>query len=438
MELMVLGLFCTLLLASLIFHFSILIAMMGGLILFLSYGAFRGFSLRELTAMTLQGVRKAGNILLTLLMIGVLTSVWRAAGTISTIVSCSADLLRPSVILLMSFLLNCLVSFLTGTSFGTGATMGVICGTIANAMGVPPVLSGGAILSGAFFGDRCSPVSTSMLLVSEITETDAYENIRTMFRTAFWPFVMTCLLYGALGLFCTGGGSVPDLKAVFSRELSLSPLTLIPAAVILILALFRVQVRKAMFFSILSALPLCVLLQGFDALALPGFMIFGFRSEDPQIAALLNGGGLLSMVRGVAIVCISSAYSGIFEATGLLTGIREHIAVLAKKTNGFAAVLLTSLVTAMASCNQTLSIMLTDQLCKNLMPDRKIFASWLEDTAVLTAPLIPWSIAGSTVLYSSGMPLSGTAAAFYLYLVPLWGLMLSIRAQKNMTQVRCS
>ena len=237
MELMVLGLFCTLLLASLIFHFSILIAMMGGLILFLSYGAFRGFSLRELTAMTLQGVRKAGNILLTLLMIGVLTAVWRAAGTISTIVSCSAGLLRPSVILLMSFLLNCLVSFLTGTSFGTGATMGVICGTIANAMGVPPVLSGGAILSGAFFGDRCSPVSTSMLLVSEITETDAYENIRTMFRTAFWPFVMTCLLYGALGLFCTGGGSVPDLKAVFSRELSLSPLTLIPAAVIIILSL---------------------------------------------------------------------------------------------------------------------------------------------------------------------------------------------------------
>ena len=224
------------------------------------------------------------------------------------------------------------------------------------------------------------------------------------------------------------------MKGVFSREFSLSFLTLIPAAVILILALLRVKVRKAMLFSILSALPICILLQDFGAEELLAFMIFGFRSKDPQIAALLNGGGLLSMVRGVTIVCISSAYSGIFEATGLLTGIREHIASLAKKTNAFAAVLLTSIVTGMASCNQTLSIMLTDQLCRKLMPDRKTFASWLEDTAVLTAPLIPWSIAGSTVLYSSGMPLSGTAAAFYLYLVPLWGLLLSIRAKKKAPQ----
>lgn len=427
MELIVLGLFCLLLILSLILHFSIVTAMLGGLVLFLGFGAYKGFSARELAAMAISGVKKASNILITLLIIGVLTAMWRAAGTISTIVSYSAGLLKPSVILLMSFLLNCLVSFLTGTAFGTGATMGVICGAIASAMGVSPVLAGGAILSGAFFGDRCSPVSTSMLLVSEVTQTEPYENIRTMFRTAAVPFIAACVIYTVLGISGKSGGDVPDLQGIFSAEFTLSWIALIPAAVILILALLRVKVKKAMLLSILSALPVCMLLQKFRLDELARFAVFGFQAKSEAIGRLLNGGGVLSMVRGVAIVCISSAYSGIFEKTGLLTGIRGYIAALAGKTNAFAAVLVTAFLTSMAACNQTLSIMLTDQLCRELMPDKKRFASWLEDTAVLTAPMIPWSIAGSTVLYSSGMPLTAIAAACYLYLVPAWGLLRSVR-----------
>lgn len=425
MELTVLGAFCLLLMASLFLKFSILYAMLGGLVLFLLYGAQKGFSARELAQMCYSGIRKAGNILITLLMIGVLTAMWRAAGTIAAIVTYASVLLKPSVILLMSFLLNCLVSFLTGTAFGTGATMGVICGAIASAMGVSPVLAGGAILSGAFFGDRCSPVSTSMLLVSEVTGTDAYDNIRTMLKTALVPFLISCGIYGLVGFFGSGEGSVPDLGGIFSKEFLLHPVTLIPAVVILVLAGFRVKVKKAMIFSIASAIPVCMALQGFSGAQLVRFGIFGFQAASAEVGRLVNGGGVLSMVRGVAIVCISSAYSGIFDKTGLLTGIRSYIAGLAEKTNACFAVLCTSVVTAMAACNQTLAIMLTDQLCGELVTDKKRFASWMEDTVVVIAALIPWSIAGSTVLYSSGMPLSGTAAACYLYLLPVWALICS-------------
>ena len=104
--------------------------------------------------------------------------------------------LSHSVLIVTIFLMNCLVSFMTGTSFGTAATMGVISMTIAGTAGVNPVISGGAVISGCFFGDRCSPLSSSAILVASVTETNLFDNIRNMLRTAAVPFVLTCIIYG--------------------------------------------------------------------------------------------------------------------------------------------------------------------------------------------------------------------------------------------------
>ena len=91
----------------------------------------------------------------------------------------------------MTFLLNCLISVLTGTALGTAATIGVVCATMASALGIPSWMTGGAILSGVYFGDRCSPVSTSALLVAELTETGIYTNIKNMIKSALAPFTIT-------------------------------------------------------------------------------------------------------------------------------------------------------------------------------------------------------------------------------------------------------
>lgn len=96
--------------------------------------------------------------------------------------------------LLVSFLLCCLISFLTGTSFGSVATMGVICMTMAKSMGISTILEGGAILAGIYFGDRCSPVSTSALLVSELTGTDLFDNLKQMAKSAWISFGITCFI----------------------------------------------------------------------------------------------------------------------------------------------------------------------------------------------------------------------------------------------------
>ena len=161
MELLVISLFCFALLLCVLLNFSILYALVGGLCIFLLYGVRKGFTWRQMIRMSFAGVKTAKNVLLTFFLIGILTALWRAAGTIPTIVCYASSLFQPSLFLLMSFLLNCVVSVLTGTAFGTAATMGVICATMAVTMGIPLVLVGGTVLSGVYFGDRCSPVSTS-------------------------------------------------------------------------------------------------------------------------------------------------------------------------------------------------------------------------------------------------------------------------------------
>ena len=164
-ETAVLIVFAVTLIGSIMAGIPILAALAIGYLIFFAYSLNCGYSAKDIFAMSWKGIKTAKNILLTFLFIGMLTALWRAAGTIPAIVSYCAGLMNPAVMILMAFLLNCLVSVLTGTAFGTAATMGVICMTMAKAVGCNEILAGGAILSGVFFGDRCSPVSTSALLL---------------------------------------------------------------------------------------------------------------------------------------------------------------------------------------------------------------------------------------------------------------------------------
>ena len=422
MEWLVLGLFCIGLLVCLLLNVSILYALLAGLLLFLAYGRRRGIAWGDLVRMALDGVKTVKNILVTFLLIGVLTAMWRAAGTIPVIVCYAARLIRPGVFLLMTFLLNAGVSVLTGTSFGTAATMGVICATMGSVMGVPVVLTGGAVLSGAFFGDRCSPVSTSALLVATLTETSIFDNIKRMIRTALVPFLASCAVYAVIGLVTPHGAGSLDLTALFSREFSLSLWAVIPAAVILVLSLLRVNVKLAMVASILSAVPVCFFLQHQAPWELLQTALTGFIAEDPEVSAMLNGGGITSMLRVGAIVCLSSSYSVLFQKTGLLNRVKAAIGRLAVRTSPFFAMLATSVLAGMIACNQSLTILLVHQLCRELHSDPSDMALDMEDTAVVVAPLIPWSIACAVPLSAVGAPGVSVLLACYLYLLPAWRL----------------
>ena len=131
------------------------------------------------------------------------------------------------------------------------------------------------------------------------------------------------------------------------------------------------------------------------------------------------------MLQVSAIVCISSSYSGLFQKTGLLDGCKRVVSGMSKRIGRYPATLVTSIPAGMVACNQTLAILLTDQLCREEYADPNAFALDLEDTAAITSPLIPWCIAGAVPLTMVGAPSSALLLACYLWLIPLWRTLCS-------------
>lgn len=425
-EISVLSLFAASLVICIGYDISILAALVFGFFLFFGYGLYRRHPVKQMAAFAFSGVKTVKNILITFLLIGVITATWRVCGTIPYIVYHATRVCSPGVMVLVTFLLCCLISALTGTAFGTAATMGVICVTMASSMGIPLLYSGGAVLAGSFFGDRCSPMSTSALLVSTVTGTDLYRNIGSMIRTSLVPFLITCVVYGLLGMGAEGGFDTTRIQTLFAESFVLHPASLIPAAVIILFSCLRINVKITMSVSILLGMVVAVFLQGTSLGELLMIALRGYQPEAAALAALLSGGGIQSMVKVFCIVCLSSCYSGMFNGTGLLEGFRSGLTRLSCRILPFGAILVTSVLTVMVSCNQTLAIMLTQQLCMDAEPDPETMASHLENTAVVIAPLIPWSIAGAVPLATVGAPTACILTACYLYLLPLWNYLVVI------------
>lgn len=244
------------------------------------------------------------------------------------------------------------------------------------------------------------------------------------------PFLLSCGVYAALGMVKSGSGAAGELWSLYGREMTLHWVMCLPAVLILILSVLRVNVKKAMSVSILAAVVLCIFLRHLDAVTILKTAILGYTASDAEVGAMLNGGGIISMVRVALIVMISSAYSGIFRKTGLLDGLCGRVTALRDKTSPYASMLLTAVLASLLACNQTLTIILTHQLCAPSQKDKEEFAINLENSAVVIAALVPWSIAGATPLSTVGAPMTGMAFACFLYILPLCELVRRTAQQR--------
>lgn len=428
MDKIVLSVFCVLLLGSVAIGIDSLYPLSAGLVLFFAYSKYKGFSLKQYAIMCIEGVKKASTILLTFLLIGILTAFWRASGCIAAIVYYASNIIRAELFLPLAFLMNCLVSFLTGTAFGTAATMGVISMSMASAWNISMVWTGGAILSGAFFGDRFSPVSTSAILTATLTGTNLFDNLKRMIKTTVIPFVLTLTVYFIAGRFMAGKGGTDTTATMLGQGFLINPICLIPAVLVLGLAVCRVNVKTTMMVSSASAAAIAFLVQKMPASELIACALSGYKTAYFPIATMINGGGIVSMTHAAGIVLIASCYSGIFEKTGLLDFLKDPIFRLSKRKGNYLATALISIPASAVACNQTLAILLTCQLTDTPSVESKERAINLEDSVVVIAPLIPWSIASAVPLSSVGAPTKSILFACFLYFVPLCRLIFKRRA----------
>lgn len=403
---------------------SILYPLLLGLLAFTGLCLRRGYHLRTLLGMMWEGMRKSLIVIRIFVLIGAITAVWRMSGTVAFIVYYSIQFMNASYFILLAFWLPCLISFLTGTSFGTVGTIGVILIILAQSGNVDGNLTAGAILAGCYFGDRCSPMSSSANLVAILTNTRLYTNLSNLFKTAWLPFALASACYAALSPYHPLFFYNSSISAEIARHFHLHPATILPAAIVLAGALFRVDVKRSMGLSILSGMALAFFLQEQSLPRILRYTLTGFELGAPgQLSSIISGGGLLSMCNVACVVLLSSAYAGLFAGTGILREVETACEALSERIGIYPGTLLTSIAFAAFSCNQTLAVMLTCQFNEKIYAKHHLspyrLAADLGNTVIVVAALVPWNIAVAVPLATLSADSGAIPYAFYLFLLPI-------------------
>jgi NhaC family Na+:H+ antiporter len=398
-----------------------------GLLLLMLVAVRRGFKLQEVIQMALKGGRKSLLIIRIFILIGAITAVWRASGTVAFIVYHGIELMNPRYFIVYAFILSSIISFLLGTAFGTVGTIGIVMMILAKSGNVDINIAAGAIIAGAYFGDRCSPMSSSAVLTASITETDLYRNIKNMFKTAMVPFILSIIAYIILSVYNPLVFTDRNILHTISGAFNIHIAAILPAAAILILAAFKVDVKISMLVSIVIGMLLAFLLQGYSIPNILKYAAVGFTLDGTGVFNdIIKGGGILSMLKIGLIVLISSAYSGIFEGTQMLKEIKRVLEIIADRYGIFVATTISGLITASLGCTQALAILLTNQLIKDAYKkqnrDKYELAVDIENSAVIISPLIPWNIAGAVPAAALTATIGFLPFAFYLYLIPICNL----------------
>ncbi|WBW50490.1 sodium:proton antiporter [Peptoniphilus equinus] len=418
MELITLLLFSLTLGLCVILNLPVLVALVVGYLLFLGYGLLKGHRGSELIRASLHSAKDCGTILFVFLLVGAISALWRASGTIATFIELGVSVMNPALFYAIIFILNTLLSLLIGSSLGTSATMGVISISLCRVMGLNEVLTAGAVVSGIFVGDRNSPVSTSALLIATVTNTDLFDNLKRMIKTGIVPWLLTLLIYLLLGL--GAEGQVPsNVTAAYRSYFNMSLLTLLPGLIIIGLSLFRIGIKKLLFISIAFSIGITFILQDVPLRDILSYTVFGFVTRRPDINATLQGGGVVSMLQACIVVFISCAYSGLFEVTGLLMAIKTKLEDMGSLITPYGAMLVTAVVTAAVACNQTLANILTNNLMDTSVPNDKERALMIENTTQTISGLIPYNIAVAIPLANMNMGSESIPYMFFLYLLPV-------------------
>lgn len=362
-----------------------------------------------------------------LMAIGVMIGTWLQSGTIATIIVGGLRLINPTWLLPLTLLFCAVLSLVTGTSYGSVGSAGVAMMAIGNAMGINHGMVAGAVICGSMFGDKISPLSDTTNLAPAVAGAKLGDHVRSMLWTTLPPFLISLILFTVLGIRQTSGDySAGDLNLyieALNGEFQLGLVTLIPAVLIIVLLLLKVDAIVALGISAVAAGAVSVFWQGASLQSVIQVAYNGYTTgiENGILQTILNRGGMSSMLQYVAIICFAVGMGGMLEKLGVLENILEMI-VSHIRSDGtlILATLLVGYVVSLISCSQPMAHVLTGRLMAPLFKDRKIapeiLSRCLEDAGTLAGPMIPWH---GYCVYMSGT-LGVAWAAFFPYLFLLY------------------
>ena len=438
-------LYCALFLSTLIYSvycgIHILFPLTLGLICFSVMGIHRGFSVKSVLRMIYEGMASVAVIMRIFILIGALTAVWRACGTIPFFVYYGVSMIDPRFFVLFVFIMSCFISLLVGSSIGSAATIGIVLMIMARSGGADASATAGAIVAGVYFGDRCAPTSASANLIAVLTKTDTLNNIKNMLRSALVPFILSTIIYLALSIYSGMDKTDNYLLSEISANFNIGIVTAIPALLIIILSLLRFRVLVSISVSILSGILIAVPVQGVGIYELTKYILTGYElGSSGEFAKIISGGGVTSMLSAMFTIMISAGYSGIFEGTGVLKDIIGFLLSCSRKLAVYPVTLITAFFTAAFGCTQTISVMLTHQLVRGIYIENGLsdsaLAIDLEDSSVVVSALVPWNIAVSAPMIMLSVGVSCIPYAVFLYILPIYRLFYNYPKNRHVTGLK--
>jgi NhaC family Na+:H+ antiporter len=394
-------------------------------------GRFAGRSWNELQDGMLRGIQTGLLAILILLVIGVLIGLWIASGVVPLLIYAGLSILSTEVFLPAAAFICAVVSLATGSSWTTAGTVGVALMGVGAGLGLPPAMVAGAVVSGAYFGDKMSPLSDSTNLAAAVTGVDLFTHIKHMSYTTFPAFGLALLGFAGLGLASDHVTASPDAIATIQDAIAgsfdLSWVLLLAPVVVLVLSIRKVSALPALVAAAAAGALLAWWRQEVSPVELLSIAYSGFSAQTglAEVDELLSRGGLESMMYAVSLILCALSFGGLMEAAGFIDRLAQTVLHWVNSRGGLVTATVASCVGMnLTASDQYLAIIVPGRMYRKAYRDRGLAAKNLsrtiEDAGTLTSPLFAWNTCGATMMQSLAVsPLAYVPFAFFNLLTPL-------------------
>lgn len=376
-----------------------------------------------------KSIGSAMSAILILLLIGSLAGTWLLSGIVPTMIYYGLQILNPTIFLMAACMVSAIVSLATGSSWSTVATIGVALLGIGRALGIPDGWIGGAIISGAYFGDKMSPLSDTTNLAPAMTGTDLFTHIRYMAWTTVPSICIALIIFLITGLTRSQDGGLDDIRPVLQAidtTFRVTPWLFLVPALVIALIIRRVPALPALLTGTLAGALFALLFQpqiirsvggmdapfhlaAYTAIMKAMYTDISVQTDHAMVNSLLETGGMRGMLNTVWLIICAMIFGGIMESGGLLRRITESVIRLAHNTGSLiASTSATCIFFNLTASDQYLSIVVPGRMFadtyhqRNLKP--QVLSRTLEDSGTVTSVLVPWNTCGATQASVLGVP----------------------------------
>ncbi|MEJ6475333.1 Na+/H+ antiporter NhaC [Pseudoalteromonas piscicida] len=383
-------------------------------------GLKNGFTWKTLEEAMIKGITISLGAIIILLMVGALIGTWLLSGTVPTLIYYGLQIINPSWFYAASCLICGIVAMSIGSSWTTAATIGVALLGVATGLGLDQVVTAGAVISGAYFGDKLSPLSETTNLAPAVAGSDLFDHIQHMLWTTVPSFVIALIIFIVMGFNAEAtseAGRIDEIVSILQSNFNINIMMLVPLLVLLALAIKKMPAFPAISIGAVMGAVWAVLFQG-DLIAsqidvsqgeLVGYVKlvwatffdgFVLQTGDAKMDDLLSGGGMSSMLTTTWLVMTALMFGAIMEKTGLLDVFVRSILKIAKSTGSLiASTIATCIGTNLVAADQYIAIVVPGRMFKEEYKKRGLksvnLSRTLEDGGTITSPLIPWNTCGA-------------------------------------------